>query len=376
MNENERSASTSRKGDTFNRRATDHYRSSDVRVRRIRVVLPPAILREEIPLSDEDVERVLKGREEVKKALHGASDRLVVVVGPCSIHNVDAGLEYADRLARLNEELSGQLSIIMRAYFEKPRSTVGWKGLINDPHLDSSYAVNEGLRRARTLLVEINKRGLLAGSELLEPTSPQYMADALGWAAIGARTVESQVHRQLASGASMPIGFKNNTNGDIKVALDAIKASASPHCFLGLAMEGMVAIVETEGNPVCHLILRGGKSGTNCDSGSIANAAATLEEAGLPPRLMVDCSHANSRKDPRRQIENAKDIADQIAVGATAILGVMLESFLVEGRQDLGNGRDLTYGQSVTDPCIGWDQTETVLRMLADAVEKKRSTGR
>ncbi len=348
------------------------YRTDDLRIVNIRPLLPPAILMEELPITEKSSTTVARGREQAADVLHGRDDRLLVVVGPCSIHDPRAGLEYGSRLHALADELSRDLLIIMRVYFEKPRTTVGWKGLINDPHLDESFAINEGLRHARRLLCELGELGLPAGCEFLDPITPQFLADLVSWGAIGARTSESQVHRELASGLSMPVGFKNATDGGVRAAIDGMRSAAHPHHFLSVTKEGVAAIVGTAGNRDTHVILRGGESGTNFDAASLAGVRAELEKAGLPTRVMVDCSHGNSRKDHTRQPEVAEAVARQVAEGARTIMGVMLESFLVAGRQDLAPGRELVYGQSVTDACMSWDTTVPVLRELAEAVRKRR----
>jgi len=347
-------------------------RTRDLRIDSFRPLLPPAILLEELPLSERGSETVSRGRDAVAHVLGGDDDRLVVVVGPCSIHDPVAAIDYARRLKRAAEEHAADLCIVMRVYFEKPRTTVGWKGLINDPRLDGSFAINEGLRLARRLLVDLADLGLPAGCEFLDPISPQYTADTVSWGAIGARTTESQVHRELASGLSMPIGFKNGTDGDVQIAIDAVRAGAQPHRFLGVTEQGLCAIVSTRGNPDCHVILRGGQSGPNYDAASVRKAASALSDAGLPARLMIDCSHGNSSKDHRRQPVVGHDIATQVAGGETAIVGVMMESFLVDGRQDLTATATLRYGQSITDACLGWDATLTVLAELAGAVKERR----
>jgi 3-deoxy-7-phosphoheptulonate synthase len=351
-------------------------RTRDLRIESFRPLLPPAILLEELPLSERGSETVSRGRAAVARVLNGDDDRLVVVVGPCSIHDPVAAVDYARRLTRVADEHAGALCIVMRVYFEKPRTTVGWKGLINDPRLDGSFHINEGLRLARRLLVDLADLGLPAGCEFLDPISPQYTADTVSWGAIGARTTESQVHRELASGLSMPIGFKNGTDGDVQIAIDAVRAGAHPHRFLGVTEQGLCAIVATRGNPDCHVILRGGSSGPNYDAASVGKAAAALQDAGLAARLMIDTSHGNSVKDHRRQPDVARDVAAQIAAGETAIFGVMMESFLVEGRQDLGGAATLRYGQSVTDACMGWDTTVGVLAELARAVADRRAAVR
>ncbi|HEY7517904.1 MAG TPA: 3-deoxy-7-phosphoheptulonate synthase [Methylomirabilota bacterium] len=347
-------------------------RTGDLRIESFRPLLPPAILVEELPLGDRGSETVSRAREAVSAVLRGEDDRLVVVVGPCSIHDPVAAIDYARRLRRVADEHGRELCIVMRVYFEKPRTTVGWKGLINDPRLDGTFAINEGLRLARRLLVDLADLGVPAGCEFLDPISPQFIADTVSWGAIGARTTESQVHRELASGLSMPIGFKNGTDGDVQIAIDAVRAGAHPHRFLGVTEQGLGAIVATRGNRDCHIILRGGQSGPNYDAASVEKAATALRDAGLPPRLMVDVSHGNSGKDHRRQPTVAKEIAAQVAAGESAIFGVMMESFLVEGRQDLVTASTLRYGQSITDACMGWDTTVDVLAGLAASVRSRR----
>ncbi len=347
-------------------------RTGDLRIDSFRPLLPPAILIEELPLGDKGSETVSRGRDAVGAILNGHDDRLVVIVGPCSIHDPVAAIDYARRLRRLADEHARELFIVMRVYFEKPRTTVGWKGLINDPRLDGTFAINEGLRLARRLLVDLADLGLPAGCEFLDPISPQFTADTVSWGAIGARTTESQVHRELASGLSMPIGFKNGTDGDVQIAIDAVRAGAHPHPILGVTEQGLGAIVATRGNPDCHIILRGGQSGPNYDAASVQKAAVALRDAGLPPRLMVDMSHGNSGKDHRRQPMAARDIASQVAQGETTIFGVMMESFLIEGRQELVMPSTLRYGQSITDACMGWDTTVGVLGELAQSVRDRR----
>jgi 3-deoxy-7-phosphoheptulonate synthase len=346
--------------------------TSNLRIERIRPLISPAILVEQLPLPPDGAFTVQGSRQDIARILHGADDRLIVVIGPCSIHDPAAALDYARRLAPLAEELAGDLRIVMRVYFEKPRTTVGWKGLINDPHLDGSFAVNEGLHLARRLLLDVIALGLPAGCEFLDPISPQFIADAVAWAAIGARTTESQVHRNLTSGLSMPVGFKNGTSGDVQIAVDAMKAAAFPHQFMSVTEQGHAAIVVTRGNRDTHVILRGGRSGPNYDAESVQRALAALRAGGLPPRLMIDASHDNSGKDYRRQPAVARAIAEQVAAGETGIIGVMLESFLVDGRQDLTDRDHLTHGQSVTDSCLGWESTAPVLNELAAAVRDRR----
>jgi 3-deoxy-7-phosphoheptulonate synthase len=343
--------------------------------RRIKQIVPlatPAELLAEQPLSQAAAGFVLRSRDEVTAVLDREDPRLLVVVGPCSVHDPIAALDYATRLAALAAGLP-DLLVVMRVYFEKPRTTTGWKGLINDPHLDNSGDVNHGLRVARELLLEVLDLGLPIGCEFLDPITPQYISDAVSWGAIGARTTESQIHRQLGSGLSMPIGFKNRTDGNVQVAVDAVRASAVPHAFAGIDDSGIPAILHTTGNPDGHVILRGGKNAPNYDAAGVEDALAKLRAAGLPERVVVDASHDNSGKDPARQIEAAGGIADQVAAGSEAIVGVMLESFLVGGRQDLEGDGDLIYGQSITDACIDWDRTVSLLDRLAGAVQARRA---
>jgi 3-deoxy-7-phosphoheptulonate synthase len=349
-------------------------RTYDLRVESYRPLLPPAILLEELPLSERGSETVARGRQEVSRILRGEDDRLVLIVGPCSLHDPDAGLEYGRRLKQLADAHAGELCIVMRVYFEKPRTTVGWKGLINDPRLDGTFAINEGLRKARHFLLDLTDLGMPVGCEFLDPISPQYTSDTVSWGAIGARTTESQVHRELASGMSMPIGFKNGTDGGVQIAIDAVRAAAHPHRFIGVTEQGLAAIVATRGNQDCHVILRGGEGGPNYDAVSVQKVASALRTAGVPPRLMIDASHGNSSKDHRRQPIVVHDVATQIRDGERAIFGMMMESFLVEGRQDLVDPGSLRYGQSITDACIGWDTTVPVIAELADAVRARRRT--
>jgi 3-deoxy-7-phosphoheptulonate synthase len=349
---------------------------SDRRIESVRPLVQPALLAEEIPLTEPAAAAVRAGRDAVTQVLAGTDDRLLVIVGPCSVHDPAAALDYARRLAALAPALSADLQIVMRVYFEKPRTVVGWKGLLNDPHLDGSFDANRGLRIGRQLLIDIGELGLPVGCEYLDPVLPQYLADAVSWGAIGARTAESQVHRQLASGLSMPIGIKNGTDGGIGVAIDAVRAAAVPHVFPGITEHGVAAIMQTTGNPDCHVILRGGRSGPNYGAEHVAAALGKLREARLGERLIIDCSHGNSGKDHRRQPVVAADIAAQLAGGQHGIAGVMLESFLVDGRQSLGmegGTEQLAYGQSVTDACMGWEMTEPVLHELATAVRARRS---
>ena len=345
----------------------------DLHVESIRPLVPPGILLEELPLPEEGSLTVIQAREEVARIVNGTDDRLILIVGPCSIDDPVAALDYARRLKTVADELAAELRIVMRVYFEKPRTTVGWKGLINDPRLDGSFAINQGLHLARRLLLDLVELGLPAGCEFLDPISPQFVSDLVTWGAIGARTTESQVHRELASGLSMPVGFKNGTDGGVQIAIDAVRAAAHPHSFLGVTEQGLAGIVSTRGNPDCHVILRGGATGPNHDAISVAKVLAALRDAGLPPRLMIDTSHGNSDKDYRRQPLVARDIAAQIGQGETGIIGVMMESFLVDGRQDLVTRDRLVYGQSITDACMGWDTTVPVLRELAQAVRARRS---
>lgn len=344
----------------------------DQRIAKVVELAPPERLLEELPLGPERAKEVVHAREEVVEVLHGRDPRLMVVVGPCSVHDPKAALEYATRLAALKQQLQEQLLVVMRVYFEKPRTTTGWKGLINDPHLDGSGDVNAGLRLGRKLLLDVVELGLATGCEFLDPITPQYIADTVAWGAIGARTTESQTHRQLGSGLSMPIGFKNRTDGNVQVAVDAVRAAAASHAFAGIDDAGQPAILHTTGNPDCHIILRGGHGMPNYHVPEVEDALVTLGVAGLPERLVIDASHDNSGKDPEKQFFAAGEIADQVADGNEAIVGVMLESFLVEGRQDLKPGQDLTYGQSVTDPCIDWDHTVSALERFAAAVEARR----
>jgi 3-deoxy-7-phosphoheptulonate synthase len=346
--------------------------TDDLRIAKLNPLIPPAILMEEYPVSDHASETIAQSRQVVSHCLHGHDDRLVVVVGPCSIHDDAAAREYADRLQALATRLSDDLLLVMRVYFEKPRTTVGWKGLINDPDIDGSFHVNKGLKAARSLLLHLSELGLPAGCEFLDTIMPQFIADLVSWGAIGARTTESQVHRELASGLSCAIGFKNGTDGNIQIAMDAIKAAHHPHHFLSVTKQGVAAIVATKGNDDCHLILRGGNAAPNYDAASVAQSAATLQDNGMTPRLMIDASHGNSRKDPRRQIDVAADVAAQLAAGSDAIFGVMLESHLIEGRQDVTPGTPLVYGQSITDGCLGWDDTVTVLEDLARGASNRR----
>ncbi len=345
--------------------------TDDLRIRKLEPLTSPAQLLALLPCDDDASQTVADSRAALHRILHGEDDRLAVVVGPCSIHDPVAAMDYARRLQPLRDALGGELEIVMRVYFEKPRTTVGWKGLINDPDLDGSFNINKGLSVARGLLRDINKLGLPAGVEFLDVISPQYIADLVAWGAIGARTTESQVHRELASGLSCPVGFKNGTGGDVKIAADAVGAASHPHHFLSVTKEGGTAIVSTAGNPDCHVILRGGKT-PNYDASNVQAASEVLEKAQLPARLMIDASHANSSKKPENQPQVIADIATQLQAGEQRIVGVMIESHLVAGRQDLVEGQPLTYGQSITDGCIGWDSTVQVLEQLAEAVRVRR----
>ena len=346
-------------------------RTDDLRIREMKELLPPSHLIREFACSAVASETAANARTALHRILHAQDDRLMVVIGPCSIHDTKAALEYAGRLAKERTRFAGELEIVMRVYFEKPRTTVGWKGLINDPYMDNSFRINDGLRLARQLLLNINELGLPAGTEYLDVISPQYIADLISWGAIGARTTESQVHRELASGLSCPVGFKNGTDGNVKIAVDAIKAASQPHHFLSVTKGGHSAIVSTNGNEDCHIILRGGKA-PNYDAASVDLACKDIAANGLAQRLMIDASHANSSKNPANQIPVCADIAKQIAAGDTRIVGVMVESHLVAGRQDLVPGKELVYGQSITDGCIAWEDSVGVLEGLAEAVKARR----
>ena len=338
------------------------HKTDDVRIKQIDELLPPIAHLYELPLTHQAAQLVTETRQEISDLVHGHNNRLLVIIGPCSIHDPKAALEYAQRLLPLKKKYAQELLIVMRVYFEKPRTTVGWKGLINDPFLNGTFDINFGLRQARKLLLELNNIGIPASTEFLDMITPQYYADLISWGAIGARTTESQVHRELASGLSCPVGFKNGTDGNLKIAIDAIGAASHPHHFLSVTKTGHSAIVHTTGNPDCHAILRGGKE-PNYSSKHVQAAVQKLQQAGVSPKLMIDCSHANSRKEFARQMEVAQDIATQIQNGEQNIMGVMVESHLVEGRQD----NPVVYGQSITDACIGWDTTEQLLAMLAKA---------
>jgi 3-deoxy-7-phosphoheptulonate synthase len=347
-------------------------KTDDLRVREIKELTPPVELITALPLSDKAAQTTVDARRDIHRILAGEDDRLLAVVGPCSIHDVQAALEYAARLLPVKERLAKDLLVVMRVYFEKPRTTVGWKGLINDPYLDDSFQINDGLRMARKLLRDVNDLGMPAGTEYLDMITPQYVADLIAWGAIGARTTESQIHRELASGLSCPVGFKNGTDGNLRIAMDAIRAAAKPHHFLSVTKSGHSAIVHTAGNPDCHVILRGGKE-PNYEHTHIDAAAHELKGVGLPEKIMIDFSHANSRKKYELQMEVGVDVGHQIAVGDKRIFGVMIESHLVGGRQDLVPGRELHYGQSITDACLGWADTEKLLEQLAEDVRRRRA---
>ncbi|MGH8540390.1 MAG: 3-deoxy-7-phosphoheptulonate synthase, partial [Stenotrophobium sp.] len=348
--------------------------TENLRIKSIRAVSTPSQVQAEIPLSDAAARTTSETRREIQNILAGTDDRLLAVVGPCSIHDPAAALDYAARLAPLRDQLKKDLLIVMRVYFEKPRTTVGWKGLINDPDLNDSYQIDRGLRTARKLLLQLNDQGMPAGVEFLDILTPQYMADLVSWGAIGARTTESQLHREMASGLSCPVGFKNGTDGSVKVAVDAVQAARNPHRFLSLTNGGAISIFETTGNPDSHIILRGGSLGTNYDAGAVDAACAALAKAGLKPQVMIDFSHANSSKQHKRQIVVGHDVGSQLAAGDKRIIGVMVESHIVEGRQDIGPREKMTYGQSVTDACIHWDDTAELLRNLATSVAARRVT--
>ncbi|WP_153912712.1 3-deoxy-7-phosphoheptulonate synthase AroG [Shewanella sp. TC10] len=348
-----------------------YYQNDDVRIDEIKELLPPIAILERFPASETASATVFNARDGIHRILNRQDDRLLVVIGPCSIHDPVAALDYGKRLIALREQYKDQLEIVMRVYFEKPRTTVGWKGLINDPYMDNSFKLNDGLRTARKLLVDLNESGIPTAGEFLDMITPQYVADMMCWGAIGARTTESQVHRELASGLSSPVGFKNGTDGTIKVAIDAIGAASAPHHFLSVTKFGHSAIVSTKGNPDCHIILRGGKA-PNYSESDVTEIEAQLEKAKLPANIMIDFSHANSSKDFKKQMVVAEDVAGQISSGNQNIFGVMVESNIEEGRQDLVVGKKLCYGQSITDACIGWSDTEKLLATLSDSVLKRR----
>ena len=374
------------------RKHTSFSNTDDVRIRRLKPLIPPACLLDELPLQSEVEADILEARAAAERIVSGEDDRLLVIVGPCSIHDPKAAMEYTQLLKVAREKHAHDLHIVMRVYFEKPRTTVGWKGLINDPDLNGTFNINKGLRVARQLLLDINEAGVPAGCEFLDTISPQYVCDLVTWGAIGARTTESQCHRELASGVSCPVGFKNGTSGDFQVAVDGVRAAAHRHRFLSVTKDGIAAIVETNGNSGCHIILRGGKDGPNFGAEKVAAAAAVCEKSGLAPRLLIDCSHGNSNKDFRRQPIVASDVGQQVASGNRGIVGVMIESNINEGKQSLppvSNGQSapgdtcpsaeevlssLAYGTSVTDACISWTTTEEVLQGLAEAVQRRRSS--
>ncbi|MDT4330489.1 3-deoxy-7-phosphoheptulonate synthase AroG [Methylomonas sp. MED-D] len=350
-----------------------HYNTDDLRICDTKDVVAPIQVHEEIPMTEFAAANILKTRAAIHDILYGNDDRLLVVIGPCSIHDPEAAVEYARRLKLEIERLERDLVIVMRVYFEKPRTTVGWKGLINDPDLNSSFNINKGLRMARKVLSDVNNLGVPAATEYLDLITPQYVSDLISWGAIGARTTESQVHRELASGLSCPVGFKNATDGGVKIAIDAINAAMSPHHFLSLTKEGRSAIFSTRGNEDAHIILRGGNNRPNYDEVSVQQVAEGLEDAGLRPNIMIDFSHANCQKKYERQMLVAQDVAGQIRQGDRRIVGIMAESHLVEGRQDVEDGKALVFGQSITDPCLGWDDTVKLLNDLAGAVERRRA---
>jgi 3-deoxy-7-phosphoheptulonate synthase len=348
------------------------YSTDDLRIKWTKVVLPPVFLDEELPSTEKSSATVYQAREQIADILRGNDQRLLVVVGPCSIHDTKAAREYAALLKGAIDEHAQELHLVMRVYFEKPRTTIGWKGLINDPYLDQSYKINDGLRQARHLLLDLAEMGVPAGTEFLDMITPQYVAGLVSWGAIGARTTESQVHRQLVSGLSCPVGFKNATSGDVQIAIEAVLSAAHPHTFLGHTKHGQSAIFATTGNPDCHVILRGGRKSINYTAEAVAETCGKLEKAGLRRNVMIDCSHANSHKDYTRQGAVCRDVASQIAGGDRRIIGLMLESNLVAGAQKLAPGKPLTHGQSITDACMGWDETAELLRELAAAVHSRR----
>lgn len=348
------------------------HKTDDLRIASIKAVTSPAEICEDVPISEKAATTVYETRQAIHNILIGKDDRLMLVIGPCSIHDTVAAVEYASRLQPLMEELKDDLLIVMRVYFEKPRTTVGWKGLINDPDLDGSFHINKGLRLARQLLLDINEMAIPAGTEFLDIITPQYLTDMVSWGAIGARTTESQVHREVVSGMSCPIGFKNGTDGTTQIAVDAIRSASQPHNFLSLRKEGTSAIFKTKGNEDCHIILRGGKQ-PNYNADSINAAASQLQSAKLPARIMVDFSHANSRKQYQLQLQVGHDVAKQVAAGDGRIFGAMIESHLIAGRQDIVADKELVYGQSITDACLGWEETEPLIRELAQAANKRRS---
>ena len=348
------------------------FQTDDVRINKSKELLPPVAVLEKFPATESASSTTFRSREAITNILKGQDDRLLVIVGPCSIHDTEAAIEYGKRLKILRDELNDDLEVVMRVYFEKPRTTVGWKGLINDPYLNDTFKINDGLRIGRKLLLDLTDMGMPTASEFLDMISPQYVADLISWGAIGARTTESQVHRELASGISCPVGFKNGTDGNIKIATDAIRSASSSHHFLSVTKYGHSAIIETAGNPDCHIILRGGKE-PNYSADHVGDIKQQLASSGLAEKVMIDFSHANSAKQYQRQMAVSDDVSNQIAGGEQAIFGVMIESHLVEGRQDLVDGKAETYGQSITDACIGWEDTEKVLRQLASAVRERRA---
>ncbi len=347
------------------------YKTDDLRITALKEVIPPVQLHGDCPITDAASKLIFETRTAIHNILCGRDDRLLMIIGPCSVHDPEAAVEYAGRLKKMRDELGEDLLIVMRVYFEKPRTTVGWKGLINDPDLDQSFNINKGLHLARKLLLDVNNLGVPAGTEFLDLITPQYIADLVSWGAIGARTTESQVHRELASGLSCPVGFKNGTDGTLKIAIDAIRAASQPHNFLSLTKAGHSAIFATTGNEDCHIILRGGKQ-PNYDAANVNLACQQLEQAGLVPKVMIDFSHANSQKQYERQIDVGHDVAGQITAGDVRIMGAMIESHLVAGRQDVHPGKPLVYGQSITDACIDWDKSAVLLRELARAVRERR----
>ena len=349
------------------------YQTDDLRIRGIKEVSSPDTIRREIPITEKAAATVYEARQAIHNILHGEDDRLLVVVGPCSIHDTEAALDYANRLLPIREKLQDQLQIVMRVYFEKPRTTIGWKGLINDPDLDGSFHINKGLRKARKLLLDLGNLGMPTATEYLDLISPQYVAELVSWGAIGARTTESQVHRELASGLSCPVGFKNGTDGSLQIAIDAIGSASKPHHFLSVTKAGHSAIFSTSGNPDCHIILRGGNGEPNYEAEFIEQAGQQLEKAGLSPVVMVDCSHANSRKQHENQKIVGAEIARQIATGEQRIVGAMIESHIKAGKQNARPGEPLEYGQSITDACLGWDDTVPLLEELAEAVQTRRT---
>ena len=346
--------------------------TDDLRIREIKELISPAELLDDLPITDAAATTVFEARQEIHKILHGEDDRVIVIIGPCSVHDPVAARDYAEKLKKVRDELKDDLMIVMRVYFEKPRTTVGWKGLINDPDLDGTFHINKGLHMARQLLLDVNNMGLPAGTEFLDLISPQYVADLISWGAVGARTTESQGHRELSSGLSCPVGFKNSTNGTLKIAFDAIRSASQPHHFLSVTKSGKSAIFSTGGNEDCHVILRGG-SRPNYDTESINIASEDMEKAGFIPQVMVDFSHANSSKRHQKQIDVGQDVAGQIAHGDQRIIGAMIESHLVAGRQDWRADQELVYGQSITDACISWEDSEPLLQELAEAVRKRRT---